>query len=550
MDYASLFEEYNNVTVLPNGVTKCVDSYGNELYIPANCPPNTAMYSYLPGFGGGGDAWVLRNQLAGENPPQYVVCISATWDRDHLLTDNVDLLAEHGISVDKVFASGFSMSGGKVYASVDHLLTEHPEIDATIAVINSTNDNVVVNDPDSYPALIEHQTAILCVDPADVQYRTQYIKDGVSHGFNMYYLEASSWGHAWFNNDFLTSGFPDYILGYADEHGNSSLNTSRPIEYNLVSIDPITGEKTPVDFEEVLNRQIYIPNLERLKSFDAFDIVDTVVKTDEMGVLSGLSDLSLRSKTGVISSEYEYVLEWANTIRNQIKSSGYLSGFGMQGFRSSEGIPGCIGKYLNAYYSLVSSLLSDLSIETESILSYAQAMVDMDDDIASGVEELGTVSELEFGEELPATDYKPQEDTTEYYGNTDKDKDDDNKLTDDKEKPPVGGNPVAPGGSGTTPPSSNILEYEIEGNCSAIVRYDGDIAQELIYRYAFNSEEEVQKNYDAVLKIYLTNPQFDHLTIRGNDIFVYMKKSYCAGCTKDEMGDILLAPPGERTHKI
>ena len=524
-----LKENYYKVETLPNGTIYCVDRYSNELYIPANYSGNIGMYSYMPGINGSGDAYVLRQELSGDNPPQYIVCISRGWSGTHLLPDTYNALTEQGLNITNVCASGFSMSGGAVYESVNELLTEHPEVNATIFVTNSDNDAEIVGKYDQVEALVKNQVPILCIDPANREKRLNYIVTGEETGLNMYYLESSSYEHAWFNNDILYNRFPDFVLGYADDFGNSSLNTSREIVYNLVKIDPITREKIPVNYDEVLNRRVYIPNLGRLLSSGAFNITDNLIRSDEMGVLGGLTELSLKSKTGIISSEYEYVSTWVNDLRKQIKSSSCVSGFSVQGFRSTEGIPGCIGKYLDAYYSLVSDLLTDLSLESESILSYAQAMVDMDDDMAAGAEEIGTVNELELGEDVPASDYMPKPDTPGYYGSP---------------------NDTNPQGEETIPEKPSIMEYPVQDNCSAIVRYEGDIAQELAYKYTYSSEEDAKNYYDSVMKIYLNNPYFDHMTLNGKEIYVYMKKSYCEGLTREQISDILISPLGEKTVEV
>ena len=204
----------------------------NEIYIPANCAQDVGLYSYMPGIGGSGDAWALRNEIYGDNPPQYIVCIAANCNSNDLLPDSVNMLEQNGYNVNNVYASGFSASGGNVYDSVNTLLTEHPEINATISVINSTNDSEVVKHPEDYQALIEHGVPILCVDPADSANRLYYMETGLNNGFNMYYWEASSWGHDWFNNDFLSNRVADCILGYADDYGSVSANTGA-IVYNL-----------------------------------------------------------------------------------------------------------------------------------------------------------------------------------------------------------------------------------------------------------------------------------------------------------------------------
>ena len=71
---------YSTVEALDGGGYYCEDSHHNGLYIPANYEGSVSMLGYLPGDGGsaGGyhDADMLREIIRGENPPDYICCIS------------------------------------------------------------------------------------------------------------------------------------------------------------------------------------------------------------------------------------------------------------------------------------------------------------------------------------------------------------------------------------------------------------------------------------------------------------------------------------------
>ena len=104
-----------------------------------------------------------------------------------------------------------------------------------------------------------------------------------------------------------------------------------------------------------------------------------------------LDQLSLHS-TKPISSEYSYVESFVSQLREQIKNTIFLQDYSYFNFRSANGILGVIGEYAEIYYDAVGKLMEDLASESESILSYAQAMIDMDNDLSGQV---GTICEGE-----------------------------------------------------------------------------------------------------------------------------------------------------------
>ena len=213
-----------------------------------------------------------------------------------------------------------------------------------------------------------------------------------------------------------------------------------------------------------------------------------------------------------------------NNIRQQVKSSNYLSGYGKQTFRSSEGIPGCIGKYIDAYFSLVNDLLNDLSLQTESVLSYAQAMIDMDKHLAEGAEELGDVVEVPFEDgDKPQNDYKPPRGTPDIYQN------------------PGNNNGYNPGnGNDQNPPELKELKFNFEDNRHAVLQINGNKIETFRYFYKYDTPEEASKAYESLLKEYQGKNYFDKMEIAGNGINVYIKKEYLESKSLDEIEEELL----------
>jgi hypothetical protein len=93
-----------------------------------------------------------------------------------------------------------------------------------------------------------------------------------------------------------------------------------------------------------------------------------------------------------------------NRLKTLIKNTSCLGGGGKgfknMGFRSSSGIPGCIMGYINAYLDIVGSLMNSLSLEADAVISYGQAMVDMDEDMKKNAGNIGEVVEVDQNNKL------------------------------------------------------------------------------------------------------------------------------------------------------
>ncbi len=536
---------YNTVEALDGGGYYCEDSHHNGLYIPANYEGSVSMLGYLPGDGGpaGGyhDADMLREIIRGENPPDYICCISYTAyneNAENLFTQTYDSLTENlGLNIPTVCQMSFSASGGNGFTSLNNLLTEHPELNAFMIVNNSKNDvDQIKNIDNKYQALIDGNVPIFYQDMVDDSERINRLKTGINNGYNMYIIETTydghnlNWNdfHPFCNRDILYNGMVDYLFGYQDEYGHNSYYLKNSfVDYKLVTYNPETGEKIEVNIEDMITSNlagVNIPSLRKLLSPGKFTITDNLVKNDQMGILGSLTDLKLNYRGQEVTSKYSYVESAMNSIRQQVSSSGYLSGYGTQNFRSTEGIPGCIGKYIDAYFSLVNQLLTDLSLQTESVLSYAQAMIDMDKHLAEGADELGSVLEVpnEDGAK-PLNDYKPPRNTPDFYGNN-----------------PGNNNPG--GNPPTVPetPRTRELKFNFEDNHNAILETDGEKIVSFRYYYKYDTAEAASAAMSELMKKFEGKDYFDRMEVKGNGINVYIKQEYLDTKSLDEIQNELL----------
>jgi hypothetical protein len=393
-----LRENYRTVEELDNG-WYCRNGGGdyNAVYVPKNCDGNMAMVSYFPGSGGSNpdaNAWV--DLIHSDNPPEYIVTISSeSTDTKNMMIRTYDELTNRGVNITDVVDMVFSAGGGTGYKRTDEFLASHPDVNVTLINTNVLRcDDNALNHLDRFPHILESGAQIIYVDSPKDQSTASAIKSLTEGGFNAYLLESSSSSHILFNKDIINSRFTDFILGYSDSFGIEGTN------YNLVVYDSDTKKTVAADLNDLWSDYLArteTPGLPKADESDSFLITKQNIFTDTMGILSGLKNLALSIKDGVVSSDYTYIENVVNSNRNIVKNTKYLTNLKIEQYRSNSGIPGIIPKYINDFFNIVSDLLEKLAIESESIFSYAEAMVAMDEDIKAGVSEIGTVSEIEYG---------------------------------------------------------------------------------------------------------------------------------------------------------
>ena len=480
----SLRQQYPNAkieTVSSNGqvVGYFAKSTGISMYVPTSVANNSNvnMVSYLPGSGGAGnDAAKLREQIAN-NPPNYIISISSEcYDKYNCIESGYNVASAANGKVTNNVTVCFSASGFMGLQRTEEFLEKHPEVKST--VVSSEPYNQTKFKVQNATALKKSQTPIVFAAPDSGFHinMMDYIKNFKENGLNTYLLETdyTSGAHIATNRDVLTSGMLEYVLGLKD-----SFDTTRAGGYDFIKYDTATGKFVNADYKEIAGQEVIkIPNLSDINASDSFTIETKTSPVNEkyasLKSIDSIGDASLVE----FSSDYGLVRDHMNNIRSLIKSSSFLGGVSNFGFRSSSGIPGCITKYINAYYDIVGSLLNSISMETESVVSYAEAIVKMDKELAEDINKgkSGTITEkdnsskyIAIGLEEEKEEEKPKEETP-------------------KEETPKEENPPA----GTTPP-------EQEGTPQPV--YGAPFAQPMYGAPIPTPEEETPQNpcYDETI---------------------------------------------------
>ena len=417
---------------------------GDEIYLPANSGigGNVGMFSYVPGAGGSpNDAAAIRNRIFSDNPPDYVVTIAySPADHNNCMEVGYAMAKGANMNVTKNVTSCFSLGGYIGISQTEKFMENHPDVSSTVISCEPfpyQNSNVYDCSGEKVAAMQNDKTTVIFVTPKSFHINMQeQLKTMGAAGLEPYWLQTNYQGtggesHVPSNRDIVNSGLIDYILGYSNEFNTEPGGTTYTPNYQLIGFDKSSGELVYADYEALAGNgiaAISLPNVDRLKASDSFEIKTTAspVQKKYESLKAGASTEIVSKNGEAVSSEYGYVSTAMNELKNQIKQSSFLSGLSNMGFRSSEGIPGCIMGYINTYFDIVGSLMNSLSLEADAVISYGQAMVDMDADLKSGATDIGTIYEIDQSTKviapggLEAFDEKTQENDNKTETNTDK----------------------------------------------------------------------------------------------------------------------------------
>ena len=545
-------EEYLNsnfeyVEKLDNGGYYCTDNHYdyNSIYIPPNVTTNMDMLSYLPGAGGASyDAYFLRQQIYSDTPPPYIISISGSCsDHQNTLETYYDGLTNLGVNIDNVVEMSFSASSGVGMERLESFVGNHPDVNCTMVCNNGVKENLynIAKASSNFPNLINNNVPCIFVDPAG----NNYIDDAITglgvNNFNTYKLQTNSTDHMGFNHDMINNHFVDYLLGYTDELTNNRTYGGKALDIELLKVNPENGKYTDADYQEILDNftNIHIPNISRLFRVDNFDITTSTYKDDTMGTLQNLNDLTITG-AGKISSEVKYINNSMNSIRASVRSSSYLGGIETMNFRSSSGIPGCIGKYISAYYALVNQLLNYIALETEAVNSYGQAMVDMDNAMKNDALEIGEVVALDFDKNSKLdSSYTPVLDKKNDINITNGNNTNTNTNTNTNNRP-SGSNTNNTGTNNSGGNNNNGYNYqdsepevldepktynfEFDDKHKAIIDTDGTKITNIRYQYTYKNMLEAKEASEKLLAEYQNKDFFDKIQVAGNKVYIYFKK--------------------------
>ena len=357
----------------------------NEIYIPVSAVnnQNVGMVSYIPGSGGSNpDANVLRDQIRNY-PPNYIISISSgCGDDNNCIQTGLQMAQGLNSNVGRNVTVCFSASGFIGVKRNEELLASNPNIKTAII---SCEPYGSFNPQNGYN-LANSQTPIIFAAPDSGFHigMLDLIKDYKNNGLNAFLMETdySSNAHVQTNRDILSSGILAYLLGEADDFDRTKGGGQG---WDLLKYDPETGQIVYATYDETRGAIVISAiDINKLSSFEPHTITtESSQVNSKYGLLKDVGKIGDANLT-TFSSEYKLVYDNVNDIRTNIGSSSFVGQLSNQVFRSYEGIPGCIGYNVDTYFDAVGSLLNTLGLETESIMSYAESIVQLDKELAEG----------------------------------------------------------------------------------------------------------------------------------------------------------------------
>ena len=382
-------------------------SNGNEIYIPVSAlkSNNVAMLSYIPGSGGSGnDAASLRSRIKN-NPPNYIVTISAgAGDRNYCTQTGYNMAKGLNMKVRRSVTVCYSLSG---YIGIDHtadFLKKHPEIQSAVISCEPYPygiHSVYQGDSAKIAAMKKSGTKLIFVTPQSFHIN---MKDEINslnrRGLDAYWLQThytTDDNHYAVNWDVLNSGMIEYIFGDRDNF-NKNPNSNYKTGYRLVGYDKKTGKLVYVDYDQLREAGMDVVAIPDPKAITAGDKSKAKTKVSpaekKYASLKEIEDRQITSKDGSpVSSEYTYVADTMNNLKHLVKNTSFINGLQNIKCKDPDGIPGCIMGYVNQFFDIVGCLINDLALEADAITSYGQALVDMDFDMKGGAETLGQIIE-------------------------------------------------------------------------------------------------------------------------------------------------------------
>ena len=525
------------------------------LYIPKDYKTTEEMgyLSYLPGIGGSAnDAAQLRNQIRStNNPPQYIISISGDCkDKNDTVINNYEYVTNNSdIKIKNMVLMSFSASGVTGYDKLENFMSKHEDVKCSMVVNNSGYDSGRVDSPNKYPHLVQNKVPIIYVYPTNQSSPKSKMSKGSKNGFNVYWLQSTSSGHVAFNADIIYNRFVDVLLGYSNSFGSKSTK-GKNISYTLVKYDYQAGKYLEADYSEltptggkVTIEDVEAPQVTESTSTQSTGATDTGSTSSSSSSSSSHSsssssssshsssssssssskssssssskkssskeekkeetksdtDASKKVEDSVVTSDYEYVSESMNAFCAAIKESDCIKNLSIPSLNGADPLMAKITECINSYYDAVNLLLNNMYKEAEAVVSYAQAMVDLDKDIQNDVKDLGSIKELELDtESRPAG--RRSDDPASVYGNN------------------------------ATPPATSE-----EGSYSFSYSANNGEITEVEVSYTYSSSEEARNHLQEVKDKYKYDVNVETVYVNGDKVQVKFKDVALKTLTEDEL---------------
>ena len=424
--YDFLVETYPDKRISDNGNGVYVVSFGTDkLYVPSNSSlDNINIMAEFLGRDNKVDFGDVEGYMKESGRSNYWVLVSHG-KRSFNTVSNIIQNENVHVSTAEVMlfsASGNSEGGiGGLNETAKFIRKNEGYVDsfAILAADGSYLSDYVSDE--AIQTLVGTKTPVVVVASAGGSGTNQY-KHAIElgkKGVTSYLFEAEKAVHTDGPRRAIRNKIPEIFMGLSDELG--SYRTGYRVRVFNSETDQLESITVSEIFKRVTTNNINVNdivpiNVSDLFKVDNFNITETPLEASYL--FSNLKNIDTTAKINFrglsflgnvrLYSDSAYVSIVMTRLKKQIKSSGFLN-TKTQKFRSSSGIPGCISNYINAYYNIMGQLMSSLNLQIDSVMSVAQAIVDMNKDLTEKAKsDIGEAKDVNNTSSNPSSRINPE----------------------------------------------------------------------------------------------------------------------------------------------
>ena len=357
--YNYLIENYDHVTI-ENGyyhVTN-VSNYGFEGFIPTsyNTGDPISVYTFTPGLGNTGISEV-ESMVQGENPPNCAIFIAGdyrTESSDHNIILQASTFAnDNGMTIANLGAESFDLSGGVMLESVAQFASNPNNSSTEVTAVltegylgmsgmgNGWDYNM---DSSVYATLSSSENVsvygIASTNPNNDQGSSSIANytELARNGVNVVLINTDETGHEQKLSESIENGMTLYLMGLNPELGNSGDANYTPYTFVAGSfvengdMSNYSGvDNTIFLTDEILDISEHRGIYGYGSSAEEHPVTTYKVQVPEKyDYLKELGDLNIKYSGQLdetIASNLTYITDSMNSIRSQIKLSGFMQGY-------------------------------------------------------------------------------------------------------------------------------------------------------------------------------------------------------------------------------
>ena len=438
----------NGGELLSNGMYR-YEINGDVYYVPEDINGDTSLVAYAPGTGGRSqDAADIEAMCKGSNPPNCVFAIAnESTDSHNILETGTQLITESGGNVGNIVVAAHSDGSMTGIRHGNTYLKNHPNASLSI-IIADGNPDTMVKDSGNLQNLIDKNVPITIIagKQAGKPFIDGYYDSACEKGFNMYYITTNNSGeHRQINKDMINYLLL-YLIGLSENPTNNNCN------YKLYQ----GGQQ--VDFSSARNL-----SLSHMDSYGKNELIGDQYTT----------------------TDFQLLEEAMAEINSSISTEDPVAAPDIP-IKGAESLTASINLCVDEYNTTTETIHENVREETESTISYAQTIIDMD---------------LYLKRKLQDTLNETITNNTQTYRNI----------------------------------TNNKLNYSYnDGHKLNLIVENGQV-KEMKFKYTYNNQEELNMNIDNILVGEIDKKYFDGVIVNENTVEITIKREFFENLSLDDI---------------